>query len=706
MHQSRLNAVLCLSVGIGLVAAHSAVAQPATADLKLPVPRTFDLSHVEAKHYAVALGKDPARIFEFVRDQIGYEAYMGALRGPRGTLLARAGNSVDRAALLASLLEQSGHKVRFARGTLPEPLARALVTSMWVERSRPAKRAVASPSPSVKTVSDAAAASINRDYQLIRAHLKQLAAGPPRMSAVAPDVLIKEAQQHYWIEWLRDGQWVSLDPSFPDAAIGQSRVNRAEMFDVLPETLYHRVTLKIRLEEYAVLLQGTAPGSATQREVLSHSIRAADLSGADVILTHHPENWTGPATDLQGALASAANNTGLVKPVLLVGRRTWLVGKAFRPTPPAGRGFGGMTDMLSGAGTRNAVPIATSETLELELVSPDGRKTNITREIFDIVGKARRAEGRPLTTEEVRIRAQARTADEVSQNIYSLLFTTGSIDRGHLANIVEGTPPTATESSDARMALRHIGIGFLAISDTLLARLGDPGRGVTLFYPDSPRVHIVEMSTVGGAPRFAIDLRHTLVRAVTNSPHPDDAFFARVMRGVVEGALERTLAELVTLETRENGWGPVLSTSSLFDRAQAEGVTTIVLSPRAANEPISAPPDIQARLRDEVAGGYVIVAPQRTVLIANQARLAWWRIDPRSGDTTGVTDDGLHAGVAVGYIERQGAAVTTAETVEIWLVYRVSALAGAGARYVTVPLIVRWLDYLIYTSTLPRLGGD
>src|SRR5262245_37596232 len=91
--------------------------------------RTVDPAEYDVAARASKLGRDPQASFEFVRDEIAYEVYAGALRGAAGCLGAKAGNAVDKSLLLAALLAASGHETRWAFGTLDQETAGLLAAS-------------------------------------------------------------------------------------------------------------------------------------------------------------------------------------------------------------------------------------------------------------------------------------------------------------------------------------------------------------------------------------------------------------------------------------------------------------------------------------------------------------------------------------------------------------------------------------------------
>src|SRR5262249_17467650 len=133
---------------------------------------------------AAELGHDPQRIFTFVRDQLGYEAYSGSLRGARGALWSKAGNALDRASLLVALLRASGFTARYIQGTLTKAQAQTLILSMFEGRYR-----VLGCPPAGSTQADPA-----NDIALLAI-----------------------AQDHYWVEYSPGGAFVAADPAFPSA---------------------------------------------------------------------------------------------------------------------------------------------------------------------------------------------------------------------------------------------------------------------------------------------------------------------------------------------------------------------------------------------------------------------------------------------------------------------------------------------------------
>lgn len=72
---------------------------------------------------AQALGHDAARIFDFVRGQVGTQWYAAAMKSPDDVLRTRAGNDVDQARLLVALLRASGVGARYVRGVVFVPLS-------------------------------------------------------------------------------------------------------------------------------------------------------------------------------------------------------------------------------------------------------------------------------------------------------------------------------------------------------------------------------------------------------------------------------------------------------------------------------------------------------------------------------------------------------------------------------------------------------
>src|SRR5262249_22595745 len=71
--------------------------------------------------------RDPERLIAFVRDEIGYEPYPGLARGRIGTLMAGAGNALDKCALLAELLRDAGCEARVRAGRIAEGAAARLI---------------------------------------------------------------------------------------------------------------------------------------------------------------------------------------------------------------------------------------------------------------------------------------------------------------------------------------------------------------------------------------------------------------------------------------------------------------------------------------------------------------------------------------------------------------------------------------------------
>lgn len=85
----------------------------------LDLAATLD-APINAEILALAeqLDYSPAKIYQYVYEQIAFEPYYGSLKGAMGTLYSKAGGPTDQASLLISLLRASKIPARYVRGNV------------------------------------------------------------------------------------------------------------------------------------------------------------------------------------------------------------------------------------------------------------------------------------------------------------------------------------------------------------------------------------------------------------------------------------------------------------------------------------------------------------------------------------------------------------------------------------------------------------
>jgi transglutaminase-like putative cysteine protease len=593
---------------------------------------------VAGRVQALGPGVDP--VFRFVRDQVHFEAYPGVLRGAEGTYVTRAGNAFDRSLLLANMLKRKGLKTRFALGRLPRPQAERLFAHI-LEPDRPLEAdAVASAvrSPEAEAFLARLRARALRDYAAIRNVLGKTlpsTASPPR------EEVLKEIEQHVWVQAEVNGRWVDLDSAFPDAAAGRAFASPERTVETLPKERYQRVTIRVITE--------TLTGSSLKSETaLEFSATAEELLDRQIFLTHTPGGTAagGPS----GAIAGAVSGPDAWTPMLWVDGQ-FHVGKpisfsdqkaAERGRPPAG-GLGG----LFGAGgalasSRNFV----AEWLEFEIGFPDGGREVTRRALIDRAGMAWRQAGKldPAALRPLGRDADGFTAPRALHNIWV------SAGRHNLAGYADALrllaswarelandPGTAQEPAptptfgEIVWPIALMNFALLVHSDhTVVSALND--KTSHRFYADSPRIVLMSLGfeRQDGAEAQAFihyDLRRDQLRGLTrDASNMIDVVERKIWFGILQGALEH---EVAAQHADAAVPGAVVSTSSLLT---GEGL--VVFRPEAMpGTQGAASPETAARMKHAQGNGAVLVVPRQ---VLRGGLPGWWEIARNTSDTRAV----------------------------------------------------------------------
>lgn len=625
-----------------------------------------DRTAFDVRARAVSLGSDADAVLNFVRTEIRNEVYPGSLRGAAGTLSAGAGNDLDKSLLLGALLAEAGHTVRYAQCTLSVPQAEQKIAAMF---AGPAGRATSDePTAAVlrQTLAQAGLTSARsaqiadaRDstrarltsavLNTARADLAAVRAaldgGGVTPSPQADRSIVEDARSHYWVQLERGGSWINLDAS----ALGASRESvcaASQTHSRVPDDVYQTLQVTIR-NEY---VDGE---TLTAKNVLTRRFKVSDIAGQ--VLLYDSIGITTP----KGMLGFTRSER--FRPLLQAGGLA-ITGSDFTVAPEGGS----FADALGGGGPEG--PMLAAQWIDFTFGAPGRSPVTTSRALIDTVDPTQRASGRVTSApDETLIRAALAQgiAVAVSAGRIHPAVALSNAYRGlnpktlsrYAANA--GSPPAGDSLADAAEVEQPL-LGALALAHAVFAeRVMDEVAAIA-----GPHVRLIRdqpLVTLAGVTvrhrndraeliaEVSVDLRHDAVRVVTDSARSaPDGFWANVLRGLVDGAVERHLIE--SISRSPDGQKPVrFDTSSAMELARTQNIPLKAVTGPAAVELLQGglAPAGGRRLATHAREGIAVVTPVRPLMVRNELRLGLWTIHLQTGHLVPLIDTGLHGAQTV-----------------------------------------------------------
>ncbi len=578
----------------------------------------------------------PGDAFTYVQG-LDYEAYKGSLRGARGTEWSQAGNSLDLSNLLVALLRSNNIPARYQHGTLSVPDAQTLILSMFPTTG-----------PVVGYVPDGA-----------------------EVSDPANDpALLAEAQDHWWVEAYIGGVWTAMDPSFPQAIVGQTFTTPDEPpLAEVPGAMRHKVTVTLETEMYqsiTYLMDGFI-----YTEPLTYTFTTAELVGNPLTFKQLVNTQRPPFYPTSCGVFCWTHYTYV--PYLRVGDSdTLVIGHQYWEL---------LSDFPFG---QQAI---TGAWLHFDVQDAEGNTERFTREVGDRLGAVERLSNNrirglipSLLTAQVldRFNAGASSLTHELDN-YTIYFDPSWMSVAYAAasgdELLAAAPRVLAiqavgsdieaalngETQDISGALlldetsdmvvdttqafnRMMGATYVTLADGSAQDLGETGLVRT--YPNSPRITITAfklearqtvtetqyVSTQG------LDLLHDHLRGIA---YPGQAKNAeqvyQMARGMNDTFLEKSVGEMLLAQ-------PGKSAAGILQAAAEQGITLIYADAdnleALGNAVIS--DEARGRIWQAVDQGYGVLVPRQMVDWNGEEAIAWWQLDLETGEMVGVGEDGTH----------------------------------------------------------------
>ena len=642
----------------------------------------FDLNALSALH-----GGDVSKSFAFVRDEIGYRAYAGNLRGAEGALLDRTGNSLDRSLLLSALLQPSGKNTRVAYGILdPETASRVAMRSFdtapesGLPFPAPQDFLVNLAAEGVISEAELTASSTEQDgrsniltdrfeaeFEPAFSELRDVIDNTDLAFPRSPDFtdLTQVSGNHYWVQIENEnGGWDDLDPSFASSEIGQGLATFSGSFspNEIPNELRHSLTIR------AVLSVQQDTGF-TETPLLEHTLYISDNVGKSIQVDSVPTQvLDDPDQDLSILVDQAADfdeyRFAIAVDDEVVASQYYNMAGALVDTPGGGSASAPMdsiSESLGGlfGGGGIAVPAELNTSLvglriefqtrtsrglgaePITVVSPrDILSANDVADWSSDGGSTLVAATRNPADQRRALVWQSRVAaigadlsqDYVEYRQLIELAALGPVLRAHIEQ-ADGMDDGAPIISSSSLPWSLYSIAAAARDAPVMSPIGGISR-----YTAAPTILSEETSyRVSDSGKLIASRVIDLAQIGTRVAARDEQNWAlardELLRaGVAWTTLERLIVdaeyEAMRLDVRNKG-----NMIQLLTAAQEQSVELTAITPdqAAAVDGLGLSPALKSELANDLSNNRTIVTPVAHLEGAEFAQHGWWSFDERSG---------------------------------------------------------------------------
>jgi hypothetical protein len=570
--------------------------------------------------------------------------------------------------------------VRLAHGSLTVDQARAALPLLVAARYRAAARTAGEPPDDIATIAtqyqldetsvrrtiasqaDFAARKRAQTVSRVPEQAGRLAAavgsGPSDLRATAFDRAIEALRDHWWVQVDESGTWRDFDLlSSSGGAMVTS--DRTIELDAFPDELRHQVTVRVIAEQWS-------SGALTERVALEKVLKPTQLVGTPITLrfvaSRFPSTFPPPNMSPAQGLRAMALDQHEWMPVLVVGKDS-TTQSAVRDTGDvisaaearhasggmAGGAIAGLTKRLDDAlGPSTPAPdvkptaatVLTATSIEYEIQRPGERPQRIRRALFDLIGPAARSQepiAAPQADETAALTRNLALMREteilpivcrfVPEYVTHLAAHSLIENREILTSLVAGD--TAGDFARARDIANRLAPGPSALYELALARF-EWSRFSGEIFVDTLNLLTRHTFFAPSATRFKLLQVTDIVANDIGVDFTADPFAVRLEQGVLDTNAEAVLASD----------GPDASNPGWVYGGSANWLTL-----RSPDDPhlrtLGLSEDVRRRIADDLAAGYLVVAPKAPVPIGTAAFSGWWRVEPATGQALGMGSTGM-----------------------------------------------------------------